>query len=235
MVKNLPTIQETWVWFLGLEDPLKKRMATHSSILARGQKSLVSCSPWDHKESDMTEWLTKDSLEVYRVRSGRVQNVGTSVPMELECAITGFTHQSGSFFYPILGIFVETSSFRWDQLLSPFRAPLPSLEDEGWCSKFQASNHSLVGDQPPSRSAPRVPTSLEQKTQPSPRKFQGIYELCVRDQDQRLNVRTQDSPSTTAPSLVPDKKQLKVSSIVVLGESCVLTFNLWSWSLTQSS
>ena len=22
-----------------------------------GQRSLVGCSPWDHKESDMTEWL----------------------------------------------------------------------------------------------------------------------------------------------------------------------------------
>ena len=34
LVKNLPAMQETWVWFLGLEDPLEKEMATHSSILA---------------------------------------------------------------------------------------------------------------------------------------------------------------------------------------------------------
>ena len=34
MVKNLPTIQETGVQFLGWEDPLEKGMATHSSILA---------------------------------------------------------------------------------------------------------------------------------------------------------------------------------------------------------
>ena len=34
MVKNLPAVQETWVGFLGWEDPLEKRMATHSSILA---------------------------------------------------------------------------------------------------------------------------------------------------------------------------------------------------------
>ena len=33
-VKNLPAMQETWVQFLGLEDPLEKEMATHSSILA---------------------------------------------------------------------------------------------------------------------------------------------------------------------------------------------------------
>ena len=34
MVKNLPTMQETWVLSLGQEDPLEKGMATHSSILA---------------------------------------------------------------------------------------------------------------------------------------------------------------------------------------------------------
>ena len=31
---HLPAMQETWVWFLGQEDPLEKQMATHSSILA---------------------------------------------------------------------------------------------------------------------------------------------------------------------------------------------------------
>ena len=34
MVKHLPTMQETWVQALGLEDPLEKEMATHSSTLA---------------------------------------------------------------------------------------------------------------------------------------------------------------------------------------------------------
>ena len=34
MVKNLPAIQETQVLSLGLEDPLEKGVATHSSILA---------------------------------------------------------------------------------------------------------------------------------------------------------------------------------------------------------
>ena len=32
-VKNLPAMQETWILSLGLEDPLKKEMETHSSIL----------------------------------------------------------------------------------------------------------------------------------------------------------------------------------------------------------
>ena len=34
MVKRLPAIWETWVQFLGREDPLEKGIATHSSTLA---------------------------------------------------------------------------------------------------------------------------------------------------------------------------------------------------------
>ena len=34
LVKNLPTMWETWVQSLGWEDPLEKGTATHSSVLA---------------------------------------------------------------------------------------------------------------------------------------------------------------------------------------------------------
>ena len=34
MVKNLLTVQETWVQFLGQKDTLEKGMAVHTSILA---------------------------------------------------------------------------------------------------------------------------------------------------------------------------------------------------------
>ena len=34
MVKNLPTMTETWIQTLGQEDPLEEGMAIHSSILA---------------------------------------------------------------------------------------------------------------------------------------------------------------------------------------------------------
>ena len=34
MVKNLPTLQETQVQFLGQKDPPEKGMATHSSIVS---------------------------------------------------------------------------------------------------------------------------------------------------------------------------------------------------------
>ena len=58
-LKNLPALQEAWVPSLGGEDPLEEGLATHSSILAwrfpNGQSSLVGCSPWGHKELNMTE------------------------------------------------------------------------------------------------------------------------------------------------------------------------------------
>ena len=34
VVKNVPTVQETWIWSLSWEDPLEEGMANHSSILA---------------------------------------------------------------------------------------------------------------------------------------------------------------------------------------------------------
>ena len=65
MVKNLPALWETWVQSLGLEDPLQKGMATHSSVLAwripwteePGQHSLWGC-----KELVMTEQLSEVNL-----------------------------------------------------------------------------------------------------------------------------------------------------------------------------
>jgi len=33
-VKNVPAMQESWVQYLGQENPLKEEMATHTSVLA---------------------------------------------------------------------------------------------------------------------------------------------------------------------------------------------------------
>ena len=66
MVKNLPPIQETQVQSLSQEDPVEKRMATHSSILGwriHGQRSLPDYTSWGHKESDTTEKLTDPNVQ----------------------------------------------------------------------------------------------------------------------------------------------------------------------------
>ena len=58
--KNLPAMQETWVWSLGWEDSLEKGLATHSSILTR--RIPMARGAWwaivhGVAESDTTEWL----------------------------------------------------------------------------------------------------------------------------------------------------------------------------------
>ena len=65
MVKNLPAVLEMWVRSLGQEDPLKKGMATHSSIFAwRIPQTEEGYSPWGRQESDTTERL---SLSLFTV------------------------------------------------------------------------------------------------------------------------------------------------------------------------
>ena len=58
MVKSLPALWETWVQSLGWEDPLEKRTATHSSILAwriPWTEEPGRLQSMGHKESDTTE------------------------------------------------------------------------------------------------------------------------------------------------------------------------------------
>ena len=55
LVNHLPAMQETWVQFLGQEDPLEKKMATHSSILAwRIPRTEEPDRSTGSQESDMT-------------------------------------------------------------------------------------------------------------------------------------------------------------------------------------
>ena len=97
-----------------------------------------------------------------------------------------------------IGICMEVSSHRHNWSLTPFLAPLHSQEPGGWGWKFQASNHGLVfpvtiPHPGASRSPPRV-ISLAQKTFLSLRKLQGFQKPYVRNQGQRLSIRTKDFP-----------------------------------------
>ena len=60
MVKNLPTMQETRVQSLGGEDPLKKGMVTHSSILAWR----IS---WTEEPGEVAKsWTTTETLTLHK-------------------------------------------------------------------------------------------------------------------------------------------------------------------------
>ena len=66
-VKNPPAVQETQetqVQSLGQEDPLQEEMTTHSSILIweiPWTEEPGGYSPWDCKESDMTQGLNNNN------------------------------------------------------------------------------------------------------------------------------------------------------------------------------
>ena len=68
VVKNLPAMQETQVWFLVWEDPVKKEMATHSSLLAwriPWMEEPGRIQSTGSQESDTTERLTQHPIYTY--------------------------------------------------------------------------------------------------------------------------------------------------------------------------
>ena len=65
-VKNLPMIQENWVWSLGWEDPLEKGMATYSNILS-----------WRILWTEEPDGL--QSMELQRVRHNWATNTFTYI------------------------------------------------------------------------------------------------------------------------------------------------------------
>ena len=63
MVKHLPAMLETWVQFLGREDPLEKEMATHSSTLAWKIPWTEEPGRLQSMGSQRVGEITKDKLE----------------------------------------------------------------------------------------------------------------------------------------------------------------------------
>ena len=85
LVKNLPAMWETWVQFLGWEDPLEKGKETHSSILAWKFHEL---NPWGQKESDTTEQLLQLVVRTLRLTAeteGSIPGQGTKIPQAAWC------------------------------------------------------------------------------------------------------------------------------------------------------
>ena len=66
MVKNLPAMQETWLRYLGQEDPLEEGMATHSSILA--WRIPMDRGTWKATVHGVSESDTTECLSTRRVK-----------------------------------------------------------------------------------------------------------------------------------------------------------------------
>ena len=119
MVKNLSAMQETPVWSLGREDPLEKKMATHSSIL-------VWRIPW-----------TEDPGGLQLMGSQRVGH---------DWATNTFT--SSDWKHPPLPSFILSSTFPSVQILSPssditslFGSSRPSLRLLCWLAVLCTNLH----------------------------------------------------------------------------------------------
>ena len=110
-VKNLPTMQETQVQFLGREDPLEKGMAIHSSILAwRIPWSLAGCSPPGRKESDTTEWLTQRLIRYYSIQNTFNLFIFTwYIKIRILCNL--INHLSSDGYLVCLWLFTNTNDF----------------------------------------------------------------------------------------------------------------------------
>ena len=77
IVKNLPAIQETWLWSLDQKDPLEKEMATHSSCLENPHRlrSLMSYSPCGLRVGHT--WLSDYSLPIIKSNVNNINNIKT--------------------------------------------------------------------------------------------------------------------------------------------------------------
>ena len=100
MVKKPPTMQETRIRSLGQEDPLKKEMATHSSILALWTEAL--------EESDTTEGLhSLHFLGPNSASSGAARSLRLGFPSLVAASLSSCTRQSA-----LLGLTANWASAR---------------------------------------------------------------------------------------------------------------------------
>ena len=93
MVKNLPAMEETWVWSLGQKDPLEKEMATHSSTLAwriswteePGRLQSMGSQRVTHYRVTNTTTITMYGYENWTIKKAECQRIDA---FELWCWIS---------------------------------------------------------------------------------------------------------------------------------------------------
>ena len=89
MIKNLPTMQETWIRSLGQEDLWRREWKPTPVFLpgkSQGWRSLVGPNSWGLEESDTTERLTH--AHFYLPRNCFPQGAGNNAIEDLLILIT---------------------------------------------------------------------------------------------------------------------------------------------------
>ena len=154
------------------------------------QGSLACCSPWGHRvrqhwviQLNTVNVMIKDTdeelhEEMHRTGFARVLHETASVPVELGCTtllVCRYIHQPETPQIWYSWGFLEASSPGYDQLLTPFSAPLLSLQNGGsrWKSLKFLLVAGLSGDQPPFKSPPKS-YPIWQTIFLSPRNYKGF-------------------------------------------------------------
>ena len=102
---RLAAVRETWVWFLGRENPLEKEMATHSSILAWR-------IPWMEEPGGLQsmaslrvghDWATSLSLSC----------IGQGNGNPLQCSCLENPRDRGAWWAAVYGVTQSRTQLKW--------------------------------------------------------------------------------------------------------------------------
>jgi len=116
VVRNLPAMQEIWVWSLDQEDPLEKEMATHSSTLGweiswtEEPGGLQSTGLWRVGHDWATEHTQNSSLFSFWRNLHMVSP--TSIYMST-ALYQGFLFSTSSPIFAICKLSDDSNSYRW--------------------------------------------------------------------------------------------------------------------------
>ena len=103
VVKNPPAMQDTWFWSPGWKDPLKKEMATHSSILAWEIPWREEPGRLQSMESQRVRHIlaTKPPLQLFRcLYSLSCYKIFNIVPFPIQQVLTVYLPISNNQFIP---------------------------------------------------------------------------------------------------------------------------------------
>ena len=138
MVKNLPAMQETWVWSLGFKDPLEKGMTTHSSILAwsipwtEGPGGLLSTGSQRVRHNWMIFTFT------FQPRIWEVKYVESSHFERAMISLIGIDFYSGFWFWFFLSSLLVSFCNIVHKLTDFFYSPLTKKQNKAQQNKQKA-------------------------------------------------------------------------------------------------
>ena len=172
--------QEMGIWFPGWQDLLEKEIATHPSFLAwriPWTAEPGGISPWDHKESDMTEhWACPTLIYFtselkYRWFSLFIVVIFYEITMHVELVNTEWTIAPG-----VSAKFssVEFSSVAQScpPLCDPMNCSMPGLPVHHQLPEFTQTHVHQVSD----AIQPAHPLSSPSPPAPNPSQHQGLFQ-----------------------------------------------------------